>query len=85
MRSPTDVKGKFPAVYATVETAIRQILNERGLSIPVVNRPGNIAANGWSALRCPLPAQENVTYRLLTRFAVPWGMVSNTLAYLGDQ
>ncbi len=36
MRSPADAKGNFPAVYTAVETAIRQILNERGLSIPVV-------------------------------------------------
>ena len=50
-----------------------------------VSRPGNIAANGLSELRCPLPASEKVTNSPLTAFAVPCGIISSTLAYFGGQ
>ncbi len=36
MWSPSHVKGNFPAVYTAVETEVRRMLDERGLSIPTV-------------------------------------------------
>jgi hypothetical protein len=36
MWSPPHVMGNFPAVYVAVETEVRRILDERGLSIPTV-------------------------------------------------
>ncbi|MFQ5947748.1 MAG: hypothetical protein ACE5KX_02665 [Acidimicrobiia bacterium] len=36
MWSPPHVKGDFSAVYTAVETEVRRVLDERGLSIPTV-------------------------------------------------
>lgn len=39
-RSPRHVKGDVPGVHTAVETEVRRILDERGLSIPV--NPGEM-------------------------------------------